>query len=177
MRIYLAGKVEKNCWRHDIITRLRRVETSPGHWPILRGAVFGHDYVGPYFVSCDHGCYHGPGQHGMGGRQPQVCVDVQYTRSAIVSSCLAAIDKADLVFAWLPTQDAYGSIFELGYAHAQQKHLVVATPDPKYLPDVWFALTACQVVRGISPRSALGAFLRCCSLFSTTQAAVPSPPA
>ena len=150
MRIYLAGKVEKNCWRHEIVKGLRKVEAEPGDWPILPGAVFGHDYVGPYFVSCDHGCYHGRSQHGMCGFD---CVDRQYGRSEVVASCLAAIDKADLVYAWLPTPDAYGTIYELGFAHAKGKRIIIATPDRRRLADVWFAMQLPHVIECNRPEA------------------------
>lgn len=84
MKIYLAGKINKNCWRHSIVTGLKNAssplpafvetEPEPGHgqqldlpeWPVLKNAIFGcHDYVGPYFRSCDHGCFHGDGRHGV----------------------------------------------------------------------------------------------------------------
>lgn len=84
MKIYLAGKINKNCWRHSIVAGLGNA-SSPlpafvegvsefGHgtqldlpeWPVLKNAIFGHhDYVGPYFRSCDHGCFHGDGRHGV----------------------------------------------------------------------------------------------------------------
>lgn len=77
MKIYLAGKIAKNDWRHDIVNDLRgagdvhsEIESynlGDKCWPILRQSILGkHDYVGPYFVACDHGCYHGDSSHGVG---------------------------------------------------------------------------------------------------------------
>lgn len=88
MKIYLAGKIGSNDWRHSIVLGLRNaIEASayspgghgegygilPNEWPILKGAVLGqHDYVGPFFmpsvtsdgfddVSLNA---HGPNRHG-----------------------------------------------------------------------------------------------------------------
>ena len=155
MTIYLAGKVEKNCWRHKIVKNLRQVETKAGSWPVLEGAVFGHDYVGPYFISCDHGCYHGAEQHGLRTSFGTSCTDESYARADIVSSCLSAIDKADLVFAWIESTDTYGTLFELGYARAKGKRIVIATPDRKLLKELWFTLANATVIECDNPTDIL----------------------
>lgn len=67
-KIYLAGKVSKRCWRHKIVRDLRSAdwENAPLRSAVcVNGEAF--DYVGPFFVSCDHGCYHGDGTHGCLG--------------------------------------------------------------------------------------------------------------
>ena len=79
MKIYLAGKIGKNDWRHDIVGTClsdacsdfyaygRQDETAQiaMEWPVLPKAIFAeYDYTGPYFVACDHGCFHGIGTHG-----------------------------------------------------------------------------------------------------------------
>lgn len=85
MKIYLAGKISKNDWRHKVVEHLRgtfiggcpssgEMSISRGiakdeeypSWPILKNAVFGvFDYSGPYFVCDDHGCWHGDNSHGF----------------------------------------------------------------------------------------------------------------
>lgn len=85
MKLYLAGKIGADDWRHSIVlglrTALRGVEYQdcghgellmalPNEWPILRGAVLGqHDYVGPFFMpgspaDDSHIIVHGDNLHG-----------------------------------------------------------------------------------------------------------------
>jgi hypothetical protein len=104
MKIYLAGKIRKQCWRHAIVKDLHMTNgniaggTCPDPdvwdactWPILPKAVFGaHDYVGPYFFSCDHGCWH---------RTPHAAADNVRDRRHVVTACKKAIASADVVFA------------------------------------------------------------------------------
>lgn len=77
LQIYLAGKIYPNDWRHSIVTDLRNALEQPGdawtlyketEWPVGNRAIFGcYDYVGPYFIGCDHGGFHGENSHGYGG--------------------------------------------------------------------------------------------------------------
>lgn len=78
MKIYLAGKVGANDWRHGVVSGLRDAfpqsggwpytdDPAPGRFPVLERAILGeHDYVGPFFVSCDHGGFHYDRSHGVG---------------------------------------------------------------------------------------------------------------
>lgn len=80
-RIYLAGKIKKNGWRHDLVPGLRDAygidqwtgywrggrdnpTAMPESWPELQ-MPNGLLYVGPFFVSDDHGCFHSDGRHGL----------------------------------------------------------------------------------------------------------------
>lgn len=153
LRIYLAGKISKNCWRHSIVAGLRealpdlvscpRGETEPiPEWPLLTQAVFGeHHYAGPFFASCDHGCFHGEDSHGIGAQAefPQPTEkhhSHQRANAVVVRRCMEAISKADLVFAWIDCLDCYGTITEIGHAHALGKRIWIAGPRP--LRDMWF---------------------------------------
>ncbi|MER5424086.1 DUF559 domain-containing protein [Streptosporangium roseum] len=51
--------------------------------------------------------------------------------------CLAAIQRADIVFAWLDDLTAYGTLVEIGYARALGKKLIVATNGEH--EELWFA--------------------------------------
>ncbi len=72
--VYLAGKVEKNCWRHSVVPTLRSsmIAGDNAVWNTLPNAIvvkrndvdYSFDYSGPFFLSCDHGCCHSPGTHG-----------------------------------------------------------------------------------------------------------------
>lgn len=145
MKIYLAGKIAWNDYRHGLIPCLRDVDgdnylSTDSEWPILERVIFGrHDYVGPYAIGCDHGCYHGPNTHGYGigcGGKP----------TQIVSTlCKKAIDISDIVFAWIDAPDAYGTIFEIGYAIAKGKNVFLAIKkDLKCRRDMWFIKESLQ---------------------------------
>lgn len=159
-RVYLAGKIGKNDYRHSIVPGLRRTwpdlsdqpfGTWPS-WPVLPKAVFGiADYVGPYFVSCDHGCAHGNESHATidCSRFVEHAGDEVGPRSFAHEQCLRAITAADVVLAYIDTLDCYGTLFELGYAHALHKIiLVVINSDDLRSPyeDMWFAMYASQIL-------------------------------
>jgi very-short-patch-repair endonuclease len=148
-KVYLAGQIGKNCWRHDLVSGLRDAlfspcnesEDTPHEWPVLAKAILGKfDYVGPYFISCDHGCFHAEGGHGYaeedyggdGGHR----IYFNESRETAHSLCLRSIHSADIVFAWIDSKYAYGTIVELGYAKALGKQIFIASPS--YYKDMWF---------------------------------------
>lgn len=163
MKIYLAGKIAKNDWRHDLVPSLRWMSGRFGApkfedgevlwnrapiWPSLTGELLGHDYVGPYFQGDDHGCGHAPGTHGNAGSPQNACIGGGPSRGMTAYNCYAAIDSCDVFFAWLGGADfgsAYGTLVELGYARALRKTIFIGT-DRRTAPllsadidDLWFA--------------------------------------
>ncbi len=151
VKIYLAGSIKKNCWRHNVVKGLRGAieEIDSGEcassalhqfWPTLHHAIFGrHHYVGPYFTSCDHGCFHGEDSHGVGASVEKKIHDAEEKKGDVVQVCLQAIHAADLVFAWIDSLDCYGTITELGYARAIGKTVCVC--GPRAFRDMWFLYT------------------------------------
>jgi hypothetical protein len=161
VKIYLAGKVGQNDWRHDLVPGLRGLgdlyESIPNveRFPVLEGAVLGkHDYTGPYFVSCDHSCYHGRTSHGVGAWNDGES-EVEFAdegaeewddyrgcgpdgphRDRVVALCLDAIRRSDLVFAWIDRDDCFGTLAELGYARAYGRTVWIAGPKP--FRELWF---------------------------------------
>ena len=160
VKIYAAGKITKNGWRHPIFPIHDWVDDLDhpfaSQWPTspriasLPGAV----YVGPHFLSDDHGCYHGPNTHGVaaGGA---ACGEVYpgLDRSEVVRRCFEAIRRCTHVFAWIDDPTAYGSLVELGYAQALGKQTYVYMCDEiDELADLWFvghAATAVAWVRNL----------------------------
>lgn len=153
MNIYLAGKIAKNGWRYSIVKGLRGAlyEWSdcyghgswvewPSEWPILDNAILDeHSYTGPFFVADDHGCFHGRNSHGCGATIAPGCnceTDQAGRRRKIIGLCHRAIDKSDILLAWLDSHDAYGTIAEIGYASAKGKFVYVASPT--LVDDLWF---------------------------------------
>lgn len=62
----------------------------------------------------------------------------------VTTECERAITFADIVFAWLDSDDAYGTLVELGIASARGKQIWIATPQLK--PELWFAYNLAQRV-------------------------------
>lgn len=213
MKIYLGGKIAGRSrgqdWRNDIVSDDFSSETFgddfygqdgidingscgtdsvPDHWPVLKGAIFGrHDYVGPFLVSCDHGCFHS-GDHGTSiafGPDPDDldgAIHSQITqlaqRDQIVRLCWQAMASADFLFFWLDDPSAYGSLAELVWvvtAHGFMSHellakgekpreiqVVVASSSWDAVDQMWFTFHLVRqfgaFVEFVTAPTALGAF-------------------
>ncbi|MFI7077545.1 nucleoside 2-deoxyribosyltransferase [Verrucosispora sp. NA02020] len=146
IRVYAAGKITQNGWRHSLFPIFDDADTTnPDRqpWPeeVRIPALPGAVYVGPHFMSDDHGCYHGENMHGVaagehacGGAYPGL------SRPEVAQRCLAAIRLSTHVFAWLDDPTCHGSLVEIGYARALGKQVFVYTKaGQKDLADLWFA--------------------------------------
>lgn len=140
-KIYFAGKIGKGDWRHKIISNLRCFdywgiynEDEKGKLPKLPNFT----YAGPFFVSDDHGCGHGCNSHGCGNEET-TCFDA-VPRTEVVKGCLNQINEADIIFCWLDNLDAYGTLFELGYAYSKNKRIFLAIDEKikSTCDDFWF---------------------------------------
>lgn len=134
-KIYLAGKIKAMDWRHKLVPKLR----NEGLDSLGRACTFGYMlpffdnialYTGPYFVSCDHSCYHGPGSHGCGNTRGCGYIN-PISPQQIISNCFSGINLCDLFFCFLNSNDAYGSLAELGYAKALGKKIWIVV-DPLF---------------------------------------------
>lgn len=146
-RVYLAGKIGKNDWRHDIFPSLREAEHLDSRWR-RDVEIPSFTYVGPFFISCDHGCSHGEGQHGR-GIEPAGCLETMSeaktrSRAQVAAECLKWINKAGFVFCWIEDLTAFGTLFELGYAHAIGKPIFVGlkrnVKEPGLSRELWLSL-------------------------------------
>lgn len=186
-KIYLAGKIRKNCWRHGIVSSLDRAidfhtcgDEPPYEWPVLSKAILGtFDYTGPFFIGCDHGCFHGDGSHGYSSTY-DIDSDgdghLDYVASIgdpgkVVNLCLDAVRKCDTVFAWVDAEGAYGTAVELGYAKALGKEIVVASNN--WPVDMWFAKEMADVV--IQSESACSAFSKFAERYLNAKMEFESP--
>lgn len=138
MKVYCGGKIAKNDWRHTLFPGLReKQETLRRDDP---------EYAGPFFIGCDHGCYHGPDTHGMGlneqhGRM-QDCADPAPGRQQVADFCLEWLRTADILFVWLDSLTAFGTVAEMGYAHGLRKPIWLYLPvdAPTVEGEMWFPL-------------------------------------
>lgn len=168
VRVYCAGKISKNDWRHTLFPGLRtgsyttwesllEVEADP---PRNDGFI----YAGPYFISCDHGCYHGENSHGVGAVEDG-CMDRGPYPDYVVAKCTEWLWKSDVMFVWLDHCSAYGTLVEIGMASAMGKPIFLAEPEVRF-PDrdsVWFPFYLSGVIAGHyfpGPVSAFDYFMR-----------------
>ncbi len=155
MKIYFAGKVAKNGWRQEIINLRGAVDLC--HQPLMthvqEGILIEEDlyYNGPYVFGCDHGCYHGKNNHGVGANEMSYdCGGANpLTKPQVFELCTTLISQSDAVFCYFDDLSAYGTLYELGFAHA------LAIPVYFYhsknlsadeLSDLWFILQGADVV-------------------------------
>ena len=132
-RLYLAGKISKNDWRHPLVPALRsaRWEDGPIRTP-------DYAYVGPFFVGCDHGCAHGPNTHGAVIAEDHAICTTGSDKSEVIRRNVAALADANLVFAYITAKDCYGTLFELGMAAALGKRVVICFAPDIAPDDFWF---------------------------------------
>jgi hypothetical protein len=132
-RIFIAGKIRRYCFRHDLVRGLRS-----GWDGKVALQCDGFTYVGPFMDACDHGCRHGPGSHGVLGVAGLGCEGVEETRSSVYRRNQFGIRTADLVVAYIDAPDCYGTIFELGYAARAGIPYVVLFAPGIDISDFWY---------------------------------------
>jgi len=101
------------------------------------------DYVGPYYLGCPN---YGPVATDGRVKYRQTCncdltgktfnhgSPLQFLDGEILRWNQEAIARADLVFAWIDDVTAYATLYELGYAAALKKRIIIA--GPRRLPDL-----------------------------------------
>jgi very-short-patch-repair endonuclease len=141
--VYLAGKISENDWRHEFVPGLRFAFSEDEYlggnpWPSL-SMPGGLTYVGPFFTN-DHTGVICNGDHAVVDQYADL-KDRRDGRRNIVRRCLSAIDEAQFVVAVI-TNDAHGTIAEVGYAVALGKTVII-TPGRNdagqpFHGDAWF---------------------------------------
>lgn len=185
--IYMAGKISKNDWREKLIGMRQEplyeqlYDSGRIEFPIKQISE-GLIYRGPYFVGCDHGCFHGDSTHGAGAiseledvllsshqtiKRPKFnCLGSNPTQLNIFHECMIAIRGSDTIFAWIDSRDCFGTIAEVGFAHAVHqltkgiscKEIWIAYPE--YDSEMWFVYQmATDTMMAGDPITALNAFL------------------
>lgn len=136
-RVFIAGKIRRYCFRHDLVPGLRS-----GWDGKVALQCDGFTYVGPFMDACDHGCRHGPGSHGVLGVLGAGCGGVEASRSEVYQRNIFGVQIADLVVAYIDEPDCYGTLVEVGYAAALGKPYVVLFAPGIDVPDFWYAQQA-----------------------------------
>ena len=143
IKVYFAGKISKHNWRNELLEESRIEEDST---PYIIDNKF--EYCGPYFISCDHGCYHGKNTHGRMSGDYSLCDEYSESRINTIQRCYKWIDEADIVFCWIDDLTAYGTFAEIGYASAKKKKIYIACSKEiqKESIDIWFPLLSSNVL-------------------------------
>lgn len=160
-RIYFAGKMSQNDWRHQLVPDLRGA-VSQGYNdedlfnPSLTIHCQGFDYGGPFFVACDHGCYHGPTRHGVTGG----CTNDVDVRDRVFAVNLARVFRANSIFAYIENADAFGTALEIGFAHAHDKPVYLGFANAELQTELWMSAHAATAVHVGSARDCWERFIR-----------------
>ena len=172
LRTYLAGKIRKTGdWRSHFLgvdNPAHILRDADGPFPFRVGSRV-YTYPGPFFASCDHGCGHGPGSHGVdAGDSAPYCagslssgLDAAYAaagikpedldsggsqrRPAVARLCLDALCRADALYLFIDDSTCHGSLVELGFALAKCIPSRVCFKSESLADEVWFAAAALAV--------------------------------
>lgn len=159
-KVYLAGKITCNGWRENFGDYRNNGYSQSLLWLDVKNDLSRREYdvndnliiTGPFFISCDHGCYHGKNTHGVGlnkfveyedgtidwygccgsGEKPPC------TEEEVLNICKSQIDRAEIVFAYIDCRDCFGTLAEIGYAHAKGKTIIIKFKDDDLERDMWF---------------------------------------
>ncbi len=141
--VYFAGKVAHHGGYRGRLFGSERVMSNGYYiYEINGGRIC---YGGPFALSCDHGCYHKQGSHGLldwagvcGGSADDLPECEHYNHSfgcanitrglkphQATNRCMEQIRECDAVHAYLDTVSCYGTLAELGYASALGKPIYI----------------------------------------------------
>jgi hypothetical protein len=134
-RVYLAGKIAIHDWRHLLVPGLNNASATESWLPADKFV-----YVGPFFIACRHGCYHGRNQHGAFLRGERACVEPDYfTQREIYLRNNSALDQAALVFTYIEQPDCYGTLTEIGRASLSASRIVICFAPGIDTSEFWYA--------------------------------------
>ena len=143
IKVYLAGKIKSNGWRQEIVD-IRNNFYGDKKNKIRNGIEIRYKnniYItGPFFLSCDHSCYHGDNSHGVGLNSYNDCYGLtdNFSEDEVKDICLRQIKKSDVIFAYINDDTCYGTLYELGYAKSLGKKIIILFESGKLMKDMWF---------------------------------------
>lgn len=176
---YLAGKITGTDWRDQIVDGWSdpssnafqlQCEDGSGIWDEVDAGttVCGVRllYLGPWWRDVFGG-------HGspLGNTGPHAYGDLDLTdeysmreyasnRTWVARNVSRAVSLCDMLFAWIDSTDCYGTLFEIGYAKALNKVVVVGIAETfkAQAGDMWLAFEGCYCVHASSPINAWNEF-------------------
>lgn len=143
-RVYLAGKISQHCWREFLTHKTVIVRDSLDPHEIENFPDF--TMTGPFFVACGHGCAHGPATHGQEYLGPG-----DDARRRVFDANIARIEHSDFIFAHVNELDCFGTLFEIGHAHASGIPVFLNLGldlTERQKQELWFARMGCTMVIG-----------------------------
>jgi hypothetical protein len=142
--VYFAGKIGPNDWRHELFPWLRGYCND--HKGLLNQRLArdcgNFIYGGPFFIGCDHRCAHGPSQHGAAAEGAGGCISgahIPDLRRQIFDINKRRLERANFLFGYVESIDAYGTILEIGMASTLQIPIALRLPAD---PDLWMTFHA-----------------------------------
>ena len=146
--LYCAGKIDN--WRKGLGTGLSLEIYLNNRFNKIMGNII---YGGPFFISCDHGCFHGINSHGVGSdRSGDNFIDGNNVVESGVDGmivndiCHDCIDRSEIIYAWIGELDCYGTIEEIGYAKGRGKTIILGIKEGIDLSDIWFVRESGDIV-------------------------------
>ena len=147
--VYLAGKIRKNGWRNIVAPDIRAAALSADE-------VYENTFTvtkipslitsGPYFICCDHGCYHGDGTHGVGSNDQDGCSGKGIPAGIVPTICQLQIRRSNFVFAYIDDSSCYGTLCEIGYAIGIGRPVAVMFSRKDLSEDMWFITESADMV-------------------------------
>ena len=137
--VYLAGKISRNDWRYKFCNYrgILNAEEIRDCIPVTVNESL--TITGPFFISCDHGCYHGEGRHGVGADHGGCGgYDTCFTRDDVLNICRSQILAADVVFAYIDCRDCYRTLAEIGFAYSVKRNVIIVFDTPELKEEMWF---------------------------------------
>lgn len=139
--IYLAGKIEPNGWRESVMPMRESFSAGDNEAPkLLKTAsidIGWANITGPFFLGCDHSCYHGSNSHGLGASKGG-CYGQFFSEQEVIDICMEQIRRADAVIAYIDDDTCYGTIYELGVAKEMGKLTATIFDTKNREKEMWF---------------------------------------
>jgi hypothetical protein len=165
---YLAGKITQSPWRGEIVSGWSHENKSVNYWESRVSESDGEEwrtvvaasesvkgvflnYVGPWWSATNAGGHASlsdsvsPHAYGHVIYDSHGCViglseeQVAHARSVLRGLITTALRNADLVFAWIESDDCLGTMLEIGMASTLGIPIVVASPTGFDCNETWLA--------------------------------------
>ena len=152
LNVYLAGKISSKDWRQELIDIRNNFYGNEKYKIRNRMTLDYNDNItitGPFFLSCDHSCYHGDNSHGVGLSKRQYDSYGErniFSEKEVNDICLSQIRKSDVIFAYINSNSCYGTLYELGYAKSLGKKIIILFESGKLMKDMWFIYQKADIV-------------------------------
>lgn len=155
--VYLAGKIGVHGWRGKIVKDIDVLTEDIYRTEPSETYIDGLYTTGPFFICCDHGCYHGSESHGVGaytekeidndsGITPDRCSGEGVPAGLVPQICESQIMDSNFLFAYIDSSTCYGTLYEIGYAKAMGIQVAVMFANPDLKRDMWFISESANIV-------------------------------